>query len=210
MPRALAVDPRDARVLYLGSEQGLFRSTDGADNWVRVESPLNGRQIWSILLLPQDPDVILVGTCPSRLFRSADAGRTWTEPPVQIEPDCPRIIHTRVTTPQADPTAPGTVWAGIEIDGLRVSHDSGQTWQAMGEGLSSRDLHALVIVPAAQGQARRLLASTNNDLNVSDDGQTWRPLGLGRVLPWPYFRWPRSAMCRKWCCWATATPRPDR
>ena len=27
---------RDQRVLYLGSEQGLFRSDDGADNWRRV------------------------------------------------------------------------------------------------------------------------------------------------------------------------------
>src|SRR5260370_42538593 len=86
--RALAVHPRDQRVLYLGSEQGLFRSNDGADNWRRVESPLNGLQIWSILLLPAagtwagsvlrppgrstDPghvtsaaDVILVGACPA-------------------------------------------------------------------------------------------------------------------------------------------------
>src|SRR5205823_9250435 len=50
--RALAVHPRDPRLLYLGSEQGLFHSTDGADHWTRVESPLNGRQLWSICLLP--------------------------------------------------------------------------------------------------------------------------------------------------------------
>jgi photosystem II stability/assembly factor-like uncharacterized protein len=34
-----------------------------------------------------------------------------------------------------------------------------------------------------------LLAATNNDLNVSDDGgQNWRPLKIGGVLPWPYCR----------------------
>src|SRR5262245_19538425 len=72
--RALAVHPDDAHVLYLGTEQGLFCSTNGADHWSRVESPLNGLQIWSLLLLPQHPEVILAGTCPSRLFRSEDAG----------------------------------------------------------------------------------------------------------------------------------------
>src|SRR5881394_1094414 len=77
--RALAVHPANDRILYLGTEQGLFRSDDGADNWVRVESPLNGLQIWSLLLLPSSPEVILAGTCPSRLFRSEDAGRTWSE-----------------------------------------------------------------------------------------------------------------------------------
>src|SRR5580692_3840195 len=95
--RALAVHPRDHRILYLGSEQGLYRSEDGADNWQRVDSPLDGLQIWSILLLPSTPEVILVGTCPSRLFRSGDAGRTWTDTDARMRPDCPRIISTRVT-----------------------------------------------------------------------------------------------------------------
>src|SRR6516165_3832294 len=101
--RALAVHPRQPLTLYLGTEQGLFRSADGAGNWARVESPLNGLQIWSVLLLPSDPDVILVGTCPSRLFRSEDGGRSWSEAPVRMLQDCPRIMHTRVTTLLADP-----------------------------------------------------------------------------------------------------------
>jgi photosystem II stability/assembly factor-like uncharacterized protein len=34
-----------------------------------------------------------------------------------------------------------------------------------------------------------LLAATNNDLNVSeDDGETWRPLQIGRAMPWSYCR----------------------
>jgi photosystem II stability/assembly factor-like uncharacterized protein len=188
--RALAVHPRNPQTLFLGSEQGLFRSDDGAGNWKRVVSPLNGLQIWSVLLLPYAPDVILVGTCPSRLFRSGDAGRTWTEAPVRLLQECPRIIHTRVTTLVADPTEPDTVWAGVEIDGLYRSRDAGRTWQALGRGLSSRDIHGLVIVPSENGVGHaRILASTNNDLNLStDDGETWQPLQIGRSLPWSYCR----------------------
>src|SRR6516164_2971220 len=93
--RGLAVHPEDPRVLYLGTEQGLFRSDDGASNWKRVESPLNGLQIWSVLLLRAAPEVIVVGTCPSRLFRSGGGGQSWREADVRIRADCPRIIHTR-------------------------------------------------------------------------------------------------------------------
>jgi photosystem II stability/assembly factor-like uncharacterized protein len=75
--RALTAHPHDPGTIYLGSELGLFRSMDGADSWSCVESPLNGLQIWSILLLPHWPDVMLVGTCPSRLFRSEDGGHSW-------------------------------------------------------------------------------------------------------------------------------------
>jgi photosystem II stability/assembly factor-like uncharacterized protein len=186
--RALAVHPHEPRTLYLGTEQGLYRSHDEADNWARVESPLNGLQIWSILLLASDPDVILVGTCPSRLFRSADGGRTWSEAAVTLEQHCPRIIHTRVTALAEDPQHAGTVWAGVEIDGLRRSRDGGRTWEALGEGLSSRDIHAVAVVPG-NGRAQRLLATTNNDVNLSTDGgASWRPLQVGRSLPWSYFR----------------------
>lgn len=186
--RALAVHPREPRTLYLGNEQGLFRSSDGADNWSRVDSPLNGKQIWSLLPLPHRPEVILAGTCPSRLFRSGDAGRTWTEPTANMVQDCPRIIHTRVTTLFADPTDAETVWAGVEIDGLYCSRDAGQTWNKTGGGLSSQDIHGMAIVPG-NGQAARWLASTNNDLNASSDGgRTWQPLRVGQSLPWSYCR----------------------
>jgi photosystem II stability/assembly factor-like uncharacterized protein len=186
--RALAVHPRDPRVLYLGSELGLWRSRDGADTWERVESPLNGRQLWSLLLLPDNPDVVLAGTCPSRLFRSEDGGRTWAEPAVEMLQECPRIMHTRVTTLTADPVDGDTIWCGVEIDGLRRSRDGGRTWEKVGRGLSSQDIHDLAIVPG-NGQPKRLYASTNNDVNLStDDGATWQPLKLGDVLPLPYFR----------------------
>jgi photosystem II stability/assembly factor-like uncharacterized protein len=186
--RALAVHPHDPRTLYLGSELGLFRSTDGAGNWSCVESPINGLQVWSILLSPHNPDLLFVGTCPSRLFRSADGGRTWSEPSVRMVQECPRIVHSRLTTLTADPTEPETVWAGVEIGGLHRSRDGGRTWQATGQGLSSQDIHALAIIPG-NGRPKRLLASTNNDLNLStDDGETWQPLRVGQSLPWTYCR----------------------
>jgi photosystem II stability/assembly factor-like uncharacterized protein len=186
--RALAVHPRDPRILYMGSELGLFRSTDGASNWSRVESPINGLQVWSILVSPHDPNLILVGTCPSRLFRSEDGGRSWTEPPLACVRECPRIIHTRMTTLAADPTDPAALWAGIEIDALYRSLDFGKTWQPVGHGLSSRDIHGLAIVPG-NGKPARLLASTNNDLNLSTDGgESWQPRQIGKLLPWSYCR----------------------
>jgi hypothetical protein len=188
--RALTIHPREPSTLYLGSEQGLFVSTDGAGNWSRLGDALTGQQIWSIWVVPERPEVILVGACPSRLFRSEDGGKNWTEASATLLRECPRIMHTRVTTIVGDPENPDRMWAGVEIDGVHRSLDGGKSWQPIGTGLSSRDIHALVVVPARGPQwPRRLLAATNNDLNVSSDyGQTWQPLQIGKVLSWSYCR----------------------
>jgi photosystem II stability/assembly factor-like uncharacterized protein len=185
--RALVVHPRDPAVLYLGSEQGLFVSTDGADSWTRLDAPLAGLQVWSLWLAPQRPERMIAGTCPSRLIRSEDGGRTWAAAEARLLQECPRIYWTRVTSIVGDPVNPDQLWAGVEIDGVHHSKDGGRTWQRLGTGLSSQDIHALVIAP--DGAGRRMLASTNNDLNVSTDGgATWQPQDLGKVLPSPYFR----------------------
>jgi photosystem II stability/assembly factor-like uncharacterized protein len=76
----------------------------------------------------------------------------------------------------------------VEIDGVHFSDDGGKTWAPLGEGLTSQDIHALVVCPAGAGR-KRLLATTNNDLNLSDDGgRTWRAAGLKGPLPWAYCR----------------------
>ena len=186
--RALAVHPRDPATLYLGSENGLFVSTDAADNWTRLPAPLDGLHVWSIWVSPRRPERIVVGTCPSRLFHSDDAGRTWREGEAPIERQCPRIMHTRVTCVTGDPDDPDLLWAGVEIDGVYHSRDAGRTWRPIGSGLSSRDIHSIVVVPGPGG-SRRMLAATNNDMNVSTDGgQTWKPIDIGKELPWSYCR----------------------
>ena len=131
---------------------------------------------------------MMVGTCPSRLFRSEDGGNAWTEPKVQMLQECPRIMHTRVTCLIADPQEPETLWAGVEIDGIFRSRNLGRRWEAVGEGLSSRDIHALAFARADTGRWN-MLAATNNDLNLSSDGgATWRPLKVGNSMPWSYCR----------------------
>src|SRR2546423_797669 len=73
--RALLIHPRDSRILHLGAETGLFGSPDGAENWERVASPMDGMQVWTLARDPNQPDVLFAGTCPAGLYRSADGGR---------------------------------------------------------------------------------------------------------------------------------------
>lgn len=182
--RALAVDPADPATLFLGNEAGVWVSRDAGRSWNNC-LPLEGYAVWSLHL---HAGRLLAGTCPSRVFRSADGGSTWAEATTNMARECSRIRHTRVTCIASDPANPDSLWAGVEIDGLHHSEDGGRSWRPAGQGLTSRDIHSLAILPG-----RRMLAATNDDLNRSDDGgATWRPANIDSVLPWRYTR----ALCR--------------
>ena len=97
---ALAVDPRDAAVLYVGaSEGGVWKTSDGGGSWapladtqlVRKLSSGKSRgtlSIGSIAVNPANPQVLYVGTGEPNLaccfagpglgvFRSMDGGGSW-------------------------------------------------------------------------------------------------------------------------------------
>ena len=151
--RAVVVHPHRPEVLYLGTEVGLYVSRDGADNWQKLPAPLDGLEVWAISLTAGRPERLVVGVRPASIFLSEDAGLTWREAQTTMRRDCPRIIHTRVTTITVDPDKPDRLWAGVEIDGLHLSEDGGRTWAPLGEGLTSRNIHALVLAPAGEGRA---------------------------------------------------------
>lgn len=186
--RALAVDPRNPKLLYAGTNEGVYRTENGGDDWTRMVGPLDGLITWALLAVPHQPDTLLAGTRPPRLFRSTDGGTNWTQTDAQPAQECAGIRFNRVTTLRADPIDRDRLWAGVEIDGVWLSLDAGKSWRRVGQGLSSADIHGLAIVPNGNG-ARTMLATTNNDLNIShDDGQTWQPQKVERQFGHGYCR----------------------
>jgi hypothetical protein len=191
--RAFAVHPNRPGVLYAGTDAGIYRTENGGDRWMRLDTTFDpgkgwpsGVIVWSLLIHPDNPDLMFTGTCPSGLYRSRDGGETWEKLDAALTPECAPIIYSRVTCLRADPNSPNTIWAGVEIDGAWRSDDAGDTWRRLDAGLSSLDIHDLVILP---GPGRIVLTSTNNDLNISpDDGETWEPQHVKDSFPFAYCR----------------------
>lgn len=175
-------------MLYAGTNEGVWRTENSGDDWRRLDGPMNDQVTWSLLLPPPDGETVLAGTRPPTIYRSTDAGRGWRPTSAELAQDCPGIRFNRVTTLRADPLDRERLWAGVEIDGVWTSRDRGETWRKVGSGLSSADIHGLAIVPGRDGR-RTLLASTNNDLNIShDDGETWQPQHVGDRFGHDYCR----------------------
>jgi hypothetical protein len=68
--------PSDADVLWAGSDMGLFRWLESTARWEPVPSPM--QDVWAIAQDPENPSLMIAGTRPGGLYRSTDAGLTWT------------------------------------------------------------------------------------------------------------------------------------
>ena len=173
-------------ILYAGTDMGLFRWEEINARWTPMPSPM--QDIWSIAQDPADPRILLAGTRPAALYRSADAGRTWTPLPTPgiCEFSDINMGPTRVTQILFDPVTPDTVWVSVEIGGLYRSTDRGKSWKFLDRGLVSGDVHGIAVVQEP-GAAPTVLCTTNRGLHRSNDqGESWtfQPL----PSPWQYTR----------------------
>jgi len=88
-PRALAVDPQDPQIVYMGidgdaeagkSGGGLFKSQDGGATWKQLPSqPGSRRMFYGLAVDPTDSKRIFWAACGTGggLWRSEDGGNSW-------------------------------------------------------------------------------------------------------------------------------------
>lgn len=175
--RAMAVSPHDPATVYAVADRaGLFASHDHGYRWEPVNTDLDGEQLWSIACDPHDADRLYVGGRPG-LYRSEDAGATFSALPTGLGPNCP-IGTPRITNVVIDPVDPKELWMGVEVDGIYHSTDGGGSWQhlgAIGETPFHGDIHGLAVRrPGGSAADPQLLATTPFGLARSDDrGATW-------------------------------------
>jgi len=191
----VAVDPNDPSRVFAGTfDQGVYRSLDGGETWGPAGDGPPHRRVLSLMVSPVERvggrSVVYAGTEPSNLYRSEDDGRTWQNLPALPElpsaatwsfPPRPWTHHVRWIAPH--PTDPATLYVGIELGGVMVSRDGGQTWEDRKPG-SQPDAHALATHPAAPD---RLYEAAGGGVAVSDDaGATWRGVddGMDRHYAW--------------------------
>ena len=183
----LAVHPQDPRIIYAGADDGIYRSEDRGASFEHIESPLDAYNVWRIAIDPVDPDTMFAGTALPALFRSRDGGVHWEKLPAEFATDCMNVTRPRVTALVVDPLDHNFVWAGVEVDGVRVSRDGGDTWTRPSGGLMDEpDIHDIKILPGNPGAA---VVTVPDEICVSiDGGANWQAIGVRGRFPLPYCR----------------------
>jgi photosystem II stability/assembly factor-like uncharacterized protein len=70
-----AVDPTNAKVMYVAMRDGLFKSTDAGESWKAVGEGL--KNLAAVAVHPKRPSEVYVSTMEGSISRSTDGGMTW-------------------------------------------------------------------------------------------------------------------------------------
>ncbi len=205
---ALEVHPTKPNEMLVGTNYGVHRFNPETKNLTLLKSFKDDIEdfllVTAIAYNPHNPDTIIVGTQPSALFRSDDAGKTWRNLKVGMKPYMTSGFYagdgaadpttrgefdvkhwTRVTGIMFDPKDPKIVYAGVEIDGAWRSTDGGETFERSNEGFKTADIHGFGMI--RKGDEPVLFATTNEGLYRSTDhGLHWEMLPL--ESKWQYTR----------------------
>src|SRR5512138_1637218 len=177
-------------VILAGTENGVFRSDDEGQTWTEASDGIFSRHIRWMAYHPDISDLEFAGTEPANIFVSHNGSESWRA--------CPEVADLRDKFKWSLPYSPeagcvrgfafheSRVYAAVEVGGVLVSDDQGETWQLAEdsngdpdlegppEPLIYPDVHSLEVHPSSPDLVH---APTGGGFYRSHDGgKTWKLL----------------------------------
>ncbi len=174
---SLVIDPQNTNTLYAGWNDpsdpnapmiGLWKTTDGGQNWSRIESGVGCRQILSLAIDPYNPALLYAGTSCG-VFKSTNGGGSWSAANQGI-------AVTEIGALAVAPQNTQTVYAATSI-AIYKSVNGGSSWSVENSALNFNQVRGLVVDP--QNSAVLYVGSSQGVWKSSDSGKTWMEMNGG-------------------------------
>jgi photosystem II stability/assembly factor-like uncharacterized protein len=164
--RELKQDPRNPKIVYAGTTEGLWKTNDAGKTWKRDGNPET--VVNDVLIDPRNSKLVLLATDRSGVIASEDGAQTF-------RPSNHGYAHRYVTAILPDKKDPDTLFVAVVNDrewgGVFSYRYGGQHWDQKSTGLGGRDVFTLQ--EASNGS---LIAGTNRGIFILDHAsKTWRP-----------------------------------
>jgi photosystem II stability/assembly factor-like uncharacterized protein len=162
--RMLRMVPGNPDVVYAGTTEGLWKTTDSGLTWNRMTSA--NVVINDVLIDPRHPSRVLLATDRGGVLASDDGGLTFTA-------SNRGFAHRQAAALLVDRNDNSTIYVGLlsdkEFGGVFISHDAGQSWKQISDGLEGRDVFVL-----RQAADDSILAGTDHGVfQLKPGGAAW-------------------------------------
>ena len=119
----IVIDPSNTDIVFAGTTQGLYKSTNQGDQWVKIGQQLNDVYVSGIQLDPTHPHTLYLATSHG-VQKSVDGGETWTMKDAGLEATSIRSIEMNLQNPK-------TLYVGTNGGGLYQTVDGGNSWRRL-------------------------------------------------------------------------------
>jgi photosystem II stability/assembly factor-like uncharacterized protein len=195
----IVVDPKNPEIVYVAAlghvygkqpDRGIFKSTDGGATWNKVLFESEQAGAVDLVMDPADSGTLYAATWEawrtpyklssggpgSKLWKSTDAGRTWTD--ITRRPGLPTGVVGKIGV-TVSPAKRERLYANIEAadGGIFRSDDAGATWTRVNESSEYRQrAWYYTHVYADPKEADKLYCLNVGMGRSSDGGKTWSPV----------------------------------
>lgn len=199
--------PGKPNLFYMGATGGgVWRTADGGQSWENISDGFFGGSIGAVAVSEYDNNVIYAGggektvrgnvSYGHGMWKSVDAGKTWTDlglknsrhvPRIRIHPKNPDLVYAAVL---------GDLFKSSEERGVYRSKDGGKTWERVLFANADAGAVDLILDPnnpriiyASTWRIRRTPYSLESggegsDLwKSTDGGDTWKKITTNKGLP---------------------------
>ncbi|MBI3811061.1 MAG: hypothetical protein HY283_02480 [Nitrospirae bacterium] len=119
---SLAMDPSKTTTLYAGTTRGVFKTTDGAVSWTKLQEGIGERFVATVLIHPTVNMTLFAGT-QNGVYKTNDGGEHWTGLNNGLS-------NLSIRSLAMNPKDPGVLYAGTQ-GGLFKTTDGGAHWTAL-------------------------------------------------------------------------------
>lgn len=172
---ALAINPQNPNVAYLGTGGGAYVTQTGGNIWLSINNGLPGNPIVRDLVIDPAAPQTVYAAVEGGVYKTVNAGGSWTS------------ISSNLPTPSLwciniDPTNSSILYAGSMFDGAFKSVNGGASWYPINRGLQDyqgvRWVFDFVVSPL-NPQIIYAAVDGTGVFKSLDRGETWAPWNDG-------------------------------
>lgn len=163
--RAVAIHPKNSKLMYLGDTAGdVFRSDNAGASWKRV-ARFEDRAVRTIVVHPDG--AVFVGTARGGLRMSYDNGENWQQAELKQFSGAEEVYVIALA-----PANPNRLLIGTKYGILR-SDDLGKTWSPYELLTAPKETQILSLGVNPKNSKRIFYGTPSGFYRTEDDGKTW-------------------------------------
>ncbi len=173
---AVAVHPAKPKLVYVATEEAVYKTRDGGHTWQRLSEGLSRVRVMNLAIDPQLPANVFAGTLADGVYKSPDGGRRWLPRNAGIQKG---TISANVNELAFDPIDSRILYAATTV-GVFQTKDAGQSWTERMRGMT--EINFIVALAVDPIRPNILYAGTSGGVYRSVDGADhWTKINTGLV-----------------------------